>query len=113
MTTQKNNSEETCPVQFLLKSLSGKWKPEIFKLAANGPVRFNRLLRQIVGANKQSITVALRELEQIGVLEKQIIRQKPLHIEYILTEKGLHLIPIFKQMENLLPDVNGDRINLD
>ena len=31
MTTQKDsNTDETCPAQALLKTLAGKWKPEIF-----------------------------------------------------------------------------------
>ncbi len=102
MTTKKNTSEnETCPAQSLLKQLSGKWKPEIYRLAVNAPLRFNSLLRQVDGSNKQSLSTALRELEEVGLLEKMIIQQKPLHIEYHLTEKGKSLIPVFEQLERL------------
>ncbi|MBL7733842.1 MAG: helix-turn-helix transcriptional regulator [Chitinophagaceae bacterium] len=102
MTTKKMTDEtKTCPAQGLLKLLSGKWKPEIFRLAAERPLRFNSLLRQIHGSNKQSLSVALRELEEVGLLEKVIIKQKPLHIEYYLTEKGKSLTPIFLQLEFL------------
>ncbi|MBZ4042437.1 winged helix-turn-helix transcriptional regulator [Flavobacterium hibisci] len=92
---------ETCPAQGLLKLLSGKCKPEIFRLAVESPLRFSSLLREIEGANKQSLSTALRELEEIGLLEKVVIKQKPLHIEYYLTEKGKSLIPVFKQLEFL------------
>lgn len=102
MTTKKNKNDlETCPAQRLLKFLSGKWKPEIFRLAVESPLRFSGLLRQIQGSNKQSLSVALRELEEVGLLEKVVIKQKPLHIEYYLTEKGKSLIPVFKQLEVL------------
>lgn len=102
MTTKKNTVEnETCPAQALLKMLSGKWKPEIFRLATIGPLRFSSLLREIPGSNKQSLSVALKELEEAGLLQKVIIREKPLHIEYNLTENGKSLIPIFEQLENL------------
>ncbi|GAB4041690.1 winged helix-turn-helix transcriptional regulator [Spirosoma gilvum] len=100
-TTEIRDNEETCPAQRLLKQLSGKWKPEIYRLAVESPLRFSRLLRQIGGANKQSLAVALKELEEVGFLEKVVIHQKPLHIEYYLTEKGKSLIPIFKQLEGL------------
>jgi len=90
-----------CPAQILLKLLSGKWKPEIFRLAVESPLRFSGLLRQIEGSNKQTLSVALRELEEVELLERVIIQQKPLHIEYNLTEKGKSLIPVFKQLENL------------
>ncbi len=103
MTTKKTaTNSETCPAQGLLKLLSGKWKPEIFRLAVNTPLRFNSLLRQIQGSNKQSLSIALRELEEVGLLEKAVIKQKPLHIEYSLTERGQLLIPVFKQIEELL-----------
>lgn len=102
MTTKKEIIEnKTCPAQGLLKLLSGKWKPEIFRLAVESPLRFSSLLRQIEGSNKQTLSVALRELEEVNLLEKIVIKQKPLHIEYTLTEKGKSLIPVFKQLEFL------------
>ncbi|MBE8728310.1 winged helix-turn-helix transcriptional regulator [Flavobacterium hungaricum] len=93
--------KETCPAQRLLKILSGKWKAAIFRLAVESPLRFNSLLRQIPGSNKQSLSVALRELEEEGLLEKTTVKLKPLHIEYHLTEKGKTVIPIFQQLEGL------------
>jgi len=102
MTTKKAEvSPDTCPAQALLKMLSGKWKPEIFRLALAAPLRFSSLLRQIEGANKQSLSSALKELEEQGLLDKITIQQKPLHIEYRLTEKGKLLIPVFQQLEGL------------
>jgi DNA-binding HxlR family transcriptional regulator len=95
-------SENSCPAEGLLKILSGKWKPQIFRIALDGPIRFNSLLRQIEGSNKQSIAVALKELEEQGLLEKKVVKLKPLHIEYSLSEKGNSLIPVFRQLENLL-----------
>ncbi|MFD1604335.1 winged helix-turn-helix transcriptional regulator [Flavobacterium artemisiae] len=93
--------KETCPAQRLLKILSGKWKSEIFRLAVDAPLRFNNLLRLIPNSNKQSLSIALKELEEEGLLEKTTIKLKPLHIEYHLTEKGKTLIPIFQQLEGL------------
>lgn len=94
-------TESTCPAETLLKLLSGKWKPQIFKLALEGPLRFNSLLRQLEGSNKQSVAVALKELEEQGLLDKTIIKLKPLHIEYNLSDKGKTMIPVFMQLENL------------
>lgn len=102
MTTKNlTNDNETCPAQGFLKLLAGKWKPEIFRLAAESPVRFSSLLRQIQGSNKQTLSVALRELEEVGLLERVVIKQKPLHIEYYLTEKGKSLVPVLKQLEGM------------
>lgn len=103
MTTPKNEEQvDICPVEKLLKLLSGKWKSQIFRLAVDGPVRFNNLLRQMEGSNKQSISLALKDMESKGLLLKEVVSQKPLHIEYHLSEKGRLLIPIFKQLESVL-----------
>ncbi|MDI9879218.1 winged helix-turn-helix transcriptional regulator [Flectobacillus longus] len=100
--TTKNQAENTCPAEGLLKILSGKWKPQLFRFAVNGAIRFNTLLRDIEGANKQSLATALKELESEGILHKVIISEKPLHIEYNLSEKGLSLVPIFQQLEGIV-----------
>ncbi|PZR22786.1 MAG: transcriptional regulator [Flavobacterium psychrophilum] len=102
MTIKKDtDSVSECPAEGLLKMLSGKFKAQIFRLALEGPLRFNTLMRQIEGANKQSVSVALRELEDFGLLEKKTISVKPLHIEYTLSEKGESLVPVFRQLELL------------
>ncbi|WP_431241230.1 winged helix-turn-helix transcriptional regulator [Flavobacterium sp. P21] len=101
MTTENKTPKETeCPAAGLLKLLSGKFKPQIFLLAVDGPLRFNGLLRDIKDSNKQSITVALRELEEHGLLNRSVIKLKPLHVEYNLSEKGKSLIPVFRQLES-------------
>ncbi len=100
MTTTKNiENREMCPVEALMKTLSGKWKMQIFRLAIDAPVRFNSLLRQLEEANRQSLAVALKEMEKDGLITKNVINEKPLHIEYVLSEKGKLLLPIFFQLE--------------
>jgi DNA-binding HxlR family transcriptional regulator len=102
MTTQTTAvSMEECPTAQSLKLLSGKWKPQIFLLCMIGPVRFNSLLRQLPSANRQSLAVALRELEQSALLEKITVKKKPLHIEYHLTDKGRSMVEIFKNIDQL------------
>ncbi|MBU6340267.1 MAG: helix-turn-helix transcriptional regulator [Bacteroidetes bacterium] len=107
MTTESNmNMPESCPVEGLLKSLSGKWKPQIFRFASVGPLRFNALLRQLPQSNKQSIALALRELEEAQLLVKTIVQEKPLHIEYNLSERGRAMLGVFEQLEGMLLENN-------
>ena len=103
MTTDLSvGGDENCPAEYLLKLLTGKWKPQLFKLAVAGPLRFNQLLRQLPGSNKQSLATALRELEESGVLIREVVKQKPLHIEYHLSVKGFVLIEVFEKLEGIL-----------
>ncbi|MDB5013674.1 MAG: transcriptional regulator [Daejeonella sp.] len=90
-----------CPSEYLLKVLFGKWKPCIFRYASYGPVRFNQLIKNLPGSSKQAIAMALHDLEGNNILEKKVIKLKPLHIEYNLTETGLSFIPVFKSLEEM------------
>lgn len=88
-----------CPAEAALRSISGKWKPRVLRFAMDGPLRFNQLLRDLPGSSKQALTEALRELEADGLLRRDVVRLKPLHVEYHLTEQGRALLPILKGLE--------------
>lgn len=101
MTIEKEEGLTNCPKEFLLRMLTGKWKPCIFRYASQGPVRFGQIMRLLPEASKQALTMALRELESDGILKREVIDLKPLHVEYRLTELGIDFIPIFKAIEEL------------
>ncbi len=105
MTTSENKISLECPKEYLLKMLTGKWKPCIFRYATQGPVRFGQIMKLLPEATRQGITNALRELEESKILDRRVVKLKPLHVEYHLTELGLEFIPIFKAIDelNLLP----------
>lgn len=82
-----------------MRSIAGKWKPRILRAASVAPVRFSQLLRDLSGSNKQAVTNALRELEQAALLHRTVVRQKPLHVEYALTEQGRTIADLLRAME--------------
>lgn len=88
-----------CPAEQALRSISGKWKPRILRSAVDGPLRFNALLRELPGSNRQALTNALRELASDGLLERTVVRLKPLHVEYLLTERGSAVVKLLQSME--------------
>jgi len=105
MTQEKDDLSLHCPKEYLLKMLTGKWKPCIFRYAVQGPVRVGQIMKLLPEATWQALANALRELEASGILERTVVKLKPLHVEYHLTEPGIEFIPIFKAIEelNLLP----------
>lgn len=98
---QEEPSPNGCPVEGLLRMLSARWCLEIFRKAVDGPVRFNSLLRDLPGSNRQSLASALKSLEEQGLIERKVVRLKPLHVDYTLSAKGCELVPIFQQLEQL------------
>jgi len=87
-----------CPGQDVLNVLSTKWVPGIFKVVARGPARFSELVKSLPGSSKQSISVALQQLEKFRLVEKTIVKQKPLHIEYSLTDSGRAMLNVFAEL---------------
>lgn len=102
MTMKEEAGVEICPIQQLLKQIGGKYKANIVKLIAEDSQRFSQLMRALPGVNRQSLTVALRELEEAGLLERKVIRQKPLHVTYCLSANGTALVPLLSQLETLI-----------
>jgi DNA-binding HxlR family transcriptional regulator len=47
------------------------------------------------------VALALRELCEAGLLTKTVIKLKPLHIEYRLSDKGQAVVPVFRKLEQL------------
>jgi DNA-binding HxlR family transcriptional regulator len=65
-------------------------------------VRFGQIMKLLPEASRQALSNALHELEVSGILERKIIKLKPLHVEYHLTGLGMEFIPIFKAVEELI-----------
>lgn len=61
------------------------------------PKRFSELQRLIPEASRQLLTIHLRELEQQGILHRQVYAQMPPKVEYSLTEQGRRLEPMLRQ----------------
>ncbi len=99
-TTHQIEQPQECPTEDVMRLLSSKFTLHIlFRVAVDANVRFSEFLRKIRGANKQTLSVALRDLVDEGYLIKTTVQLKPLHIEYSLSEKGQQLVPLLKQFE--------------
>ena len=96
--------------------IDGRWKATIIrKLAREGsPLRFNQLMSRIPGISPRILTLHLRELEQDGVILRDVVSTSPKYVEYSLTDRGMMLIPILDQLAEWgLQVISYDLINLD
>jgi DNA-binding HxlR family transcriptional regulator len=65
-----------------------------------GTVRFGEFQRLIPKITQRMLTLQLRELEEDGVVHREVYRQVPPKVEYSLTEFGRSLEPILLLMRD-------------
>ncbi len=79
---------EPCAIERGMRIVGGKWTGSILWHLKDGPVRFNDLARMIGGASKKMIVQRLKELEAAGLVERTVLTQKPIAVNYSITDCG-------------------------
>ncbi|MFH8573669.1 winged helix-turn-helix transcriptional regulator [Streptomyces sp. NPDC017993] len=78
-----------CGIDAALDVVSGKWKGLIlWELEAHRVRRFAELRRGLPGVSEKMLTQHLREMEQDGLVHREVYAQVPPRVEYSLTEHG-------------------------
>ncbi|WP_031098324.1 winged helix-turn-helix transcriptional regulator [Streptomyces sp. NRRL S-15] len=78
-----------CGIDAGLDVVSGKWKGLIlWELDAHRVRRFAELRRGLPGVSEKMLTQHLREMEQDGLVEREVYAEVPPRVEYSLTEHG-------------------------
>lgn len=78
-------------VEATMDVIGGKWKPIILCNLRHGAHRPSDLQRKIPQISQKVLTQQLRELEQDGILVRQVFQEVPPHVEYDLSEYGQSL----------------------
>ncbi|MBL1256564.1 helix-turn-helix transcriptional regulator [Methylocystis sp. Sn-Cys] len=83
-----NVYEDRCPTRLLLDRLADKWALLILDRLQEGPVRFNRLRRDIKGISQKVLSQTLKKLERDGLVSRAVFATVPVTVEYSLTPLG-------------------------
>ena len=87
-----------CAVEASIDVFGGKWKSIILWHLLDGPVRFNELQRRVNGVTQRMLTKQLRDLEDSGLVHREIYPEVPPKVEYSLTPNGKTLKPILHSL---------------
>lgn len=109
----EKNNRLTCAVEITLKVIGGRWKVLILRELLQGVKRFGELHRALSGITQKMLTQQLREMEEDGIVHREIYLQVPPKVEYSLTPLGESLKPILYAMhewgERHLDERNGNQ----
>lgn len=85
-----------CPLEASLKLLAGEWTPKILWYLKTEPRRFGDLKRDLDGISAKVLTTRLRELEERGLVAREVKPTSPPTVEYSLTVLGRKMNPILE-----------------
>lgn len=88
-----------CGLAVALKVIGGKWKAWIIDCIKRGVSRPSAIHREMNAIAPRVINLHLKELEEHGIIYKEIFAEVPSRVEYRFTEVGESLLPVIDQME--------------
>jgi DNA-binding HxlR family transcriptional regulator len=91
---------ESCPVTFSINLIGGRWKTAILWSLIQGVTQYGELRRVIPNITEKMLTQQLRELQQSGMITKEVLNDVPKRTEYQLTALGKSAKPILETLRD-------------
>lgn len=87
-----------CPIEFTLSLISGKWKILILKELSQEPLRYGAIGKRIPQISAKVLIAHLREMEDDGLIVREVFPEVPPRVEYSLSEKGASIFTVFIEL---------------
>ncbi len=78
--------------------MSQRWTGLVIYQLLSGPQRFCSI-ETAIGISGRLLSERLKNLENEGIVKREVFSETPVRIEYSLTEKGQSLEPFMKELE--------------
>jgi DNA-binding HxlR family transcriptional regulator len=86
-----------CPyLHYAMELLGRRWTGSIVRALLSGIGRFSELRDVIPDLSDRMLSERLKELEAEGIVQRRVIPETPVRVEYSLTAKGRALAPILE-----------------
>jgi DNA-binding HxlR family transcriptional regulator len=87
--------------------LGKRWTPLIVQLLLSRPRRYSELHDELEVVTEGMLSQRLKELEQAGCVERRVLDEQPVRVEYHLTPKGRGLSRVISGLERWADDWMG------
>lgn len=85
----KPNDPALCPrFHYAVELIGRRWTGAILFILLRGSTRFTDLREAIPGITDPMLSARLHELESEGVVERSVLPESPVRVQYALTSKG-------------------------
>jgi DNA-binding HxlR family transcriptional regulator len=86
------------PAERALKIIAGRWKAVILYHLFDGPKRLSELKRLAPDVSQKVLVQQLREMEEHGLVHREIFKQIPPRVDYTATPLGHSLEPVIMSL---------------
>lgn len=98
-TINKEQLEANCGIAYTNSVLSGRWKLSILAfLLDEKKLRYSELRKRLTGISERMLIAKLKELQADDLINRISYPEVPPRVEYELSEKGMSLKIILRQM---------------
>ena len=97
----------SCPIEDVMRVLSGRWPTLLIYYLKDGTKRFNELRRDNPTMSHRILTLELRKLEAAGIVTRTAHSGYPLRVDYDLTAAGLALLPLIDALGDWWEDTRS------
>lgn len=92
--------DDWCAVTCAMDVIGKKWHPVIIhRLLQHDALRFNELSDEVGGITNKMLSQSLDDLEEKDLVDRQIVSEKPVAVEYSLAERGQSLEPVIESLK--------------
>jgi DNA-binding HxlR family transcriptional regulator len=92
--------ESCCSAYHRAVELIGKrWTGAIVFVLMDGPLRFSEVKVLVPDLSDRLLSERMKELEAEGIVERHVIDEMPVRVEYSLTAKGRALEPAVRSLK--------------
>ena len=86
--------KQVCPhYHGAIELIGRRWAGAILLALTQGPMRFAELKESVPGMSDRLLSTRLKELEQAGLVRREVQPGSRVHVSYELTRKGRSLEP--------------------
>lgn len=86
--------EGICPIRDIISRVGDKWSLLVMiSLSTNGTMRFSEIQKSLGDVSQKMLTVTLKTLGEMNLVNRESYPEIPPRVEYELTETGKSMMP--------------------
>lgn len=97
----KIRKEFTCPLEIVTDMIKGKWKTIIIWRLRLGATSLSKLRKDINGITEKMLLENLKDLIDVGIVDKNEYSGYPLRVEYYLTNRGTDILKALEILQKV------------